>query len=76
LLNADRQRWIDRVFGPPLCWLVSLLLSLRGRETAPREVRRILVIVLSEMGAIVLTRPMFDRLRQNHPSAAFYVLCS
>jgi ADP-heptose:LPS heptosyltransferase len=76
LLNADRQRWIDRVFGPPLCWLVSLLLRLRGGETTPREVRRVLVIVLSEMGAIVLTRPMFDRLRQNHPAAAFYVLCS
>jgi lipopolysaccharide heptosyltransferase II len=75
LLNADRQRWIDRVFGRPLCWLVSLLLRRRGPET-PRDVRRILIVVLSEMGAIVLTRPMFDRLRQNHPNAAFYVLCS
>ena len=28
------------------------------------------------MGALVLTRPMFDRLRQNYPSAAVYVLCS
>src|SRR5262249_6114979 len=41
-----------------------------------REIQRILIIVLSEMGAIVLTRPMFERLRQNHPAAAFYVLCS
>jgi lipopolysaccharide heptosyltransferase II len=39
-------------------------------------VRRILVIVLSEMGALVLTRPMFDRLRENHPAATFHVLCS
>jgi lipopolysaccharide heptosyltransferase II len=76
LLNADRQRWIDRVFGRPLCWLVSLLLRRRVPGTPPREVRRILIVVLSEMGAIVLTRPMFDRLRQNHPNAAFYVLCS
>jgi ADP-heptose:LPS heptosyltransferase len=76
LLNADRQRWIDRVFGRPLCWLVSVLLRLRGAATPPPEVRRILIVVLSEMGAIVLTRPMFDRLRQNHPDATFYVLCS
>jgi ADP-heptose:LPS heptosyltransferase len=76
LLTADRQRWIDRLFGRPLCWVVSLLLRLRGPETAPRDVQRVLIIVLSEMGAIVLTRPMFDRLRQNHPAAAFYVLCS
>jgi lipopolysaccharide heptosyltransferase II len=76
LLNADRQRWIDRVFGRPLCWLVFLLLRLRGSEPPPADVQRILIIVLSEMGAIVLTRPMFERLRQNHPAAEFYVLCS
>ena len=28
------------------------------------------------MGALILTRPMFDRLRENHPSATIYVLCS
>ena len=38
--------------------------------------RRILVIVLSEMGALVLTRPMFERLRERHPSAELWVLCS
>ena len=42
----------------------------------PHEVRRILVIVLSEMGAIVLTQPMFDRLRERYPSAEIWVLCS
>jgi lipopolysaccharide heptosyltransferase II len=76
VLNFERQRWVDRVLGPPLCWLVKLLHRLRGPETMPRDVHRILIIVLSEMGALVLTRPMFDRLQKNHPSATFYVLCS
>ena len=76
MLNIDRQRWVDRVLGPPLCWLVTLLHRLHGAETTPRDVRRILIIVLSEMGALVLTRPMFDRLREKHPAATFYVLCS
>ena len=76
MLNIDRQRWVDRVLGPPLCWLVTLLHRLHGPETTPRDVQRILIIVLSEMGALVLTRPMFDRLREKHPSATFYVLCS
>jgi ADP-heptose:LPS heptosyltransferase len=75
LLNFERQRWLDRVLGPPLCWLVKLLHGLRGPETMPRHApdpgHR-----LSEMGAPVLTRPMFDRLQKNHPSATFYVLCS
>jgi ADP-heptose:LPS heptosyltransferase len=76
LLNIERQRWVDRVLGPPLCWLVTLLHRLLGPVSASREVRRILIIVLSEMGAVVLTRPMFDRLREEHPSATFYLLCS
>ena len=74
--NLERQRWIDRVLGTPLCWLLTLGHRLAGRDAAPREVRRILIVLLSEMGAIVLTQPMFDRLRQRYPSAEIYVLCS
>jgi lipopolysaccharide heptosyltransferase II len=76
VLNIERQRWVDRVLGRPLCWLVTMLHRLQGPETAPRDVHRILIIALSEMGALVLTRPMFDRLREKYPSATFYVLCS
>jgi ADP-heptose:LPS heptosyltransferase len=76
VLSVDRQRLVDRILGPPLCWLVGLL-HLAERPDAPTgDVQRILVVTLSEMGAIVLTRPMFDRLRENHPSATIYVLCS
>jgi ADP-heptose:LPS heptosyltransferase len=65
---------VDRILGRPISWLVGRLAP-RG-DAAPRDIRRILIIVLSEMGALVLTQPMFDRLRQTHPSAALYVLCS
>jgi len=74
--SLDRPRLIDRVVGQPLCWLITLYHRLRGAAAAPRDVRRILVIVLSEMGAIVLTQPMFDRLRERHPSADVWILCS
>jgi lipopolysaccharide heptosyltransferase II len=76
VLKIERQRWIDRVLGAPLCWLVALLHRLHGSDTVPGSVQRILIIVLSEMGAVVLTRPMLDRLREHHPSATLYVLCS
>jgi ADP-heptose:LPS heptosyltransferase len=76
LLNIERQRWVDRVIGAPLCWLLTLLHRPRGPESTPREVHRILIIVLSEMGAVVLTGPLFDRLRAEHPSATLYMLCS
>jgi len=76
VLNADRQRRIDRIIGPGVCWLLTLFHRLRGSERTHRDVRRILVILLSEMGALVLTRPMFVRLREKYPSAAVFVLCS
>ncbi len=75
-LTFDRQRWLDRVLGPPLCWLLTILHRLKRAEDPPRDVRRILVILLSEMGAVVLARPMFDRLRDTYPLATLYVLCS
>src|SRR5262245_33974006 len=75
-LTIDRQRWFDRVIGPFLCWLLTLFHRLKGDDDPPSDVRRILVVQLSEMGALVLTRPMFDRLRERYPSATLFVLCS
>ena len=64
------------MLGPPLCWLATLLQQRDRPEPAAAEVRRILIVTLSEMGALILTRPMFDRLQENYPSATIYVLCS
>lgn len=64
------------MLGRPLCWLITQFHRLRAPDVDAPEIRRILVIALSEMGALVLMRPMFDRLRENHPSAAIYILCS
>jgi ADP-heptose:LPS heptosyltransferase len=72
----ERRRWVDRVLGPPICGLLTLFHRLSGPHPAPREVQRILIILLSEMGALVLTRPMLDRLRERYPAAALYILCS
>ena len=75
MLSVDRQRWFDRFLGPPLCWLLTLFHRLTGEASPPPEVRRILVVLLSEMGALVLTRPMFERLREKYPQASLFVLC-
>jgi ADP-heptose:LPS heptosyltransferase len=42
-----------------------------ARRAAPR---RILVILLSEMGSLVLARPMFAQLRQRYPDASLHIL--
>jgi ADP-heptose:LPS heptosyltransferase len=72
-VRLSTQRVIDRYAGIPCCALLSLLAEwFPGRqENTPK---RILVILLSEMGSLVLTLPMFDRLREQYPKAAFHAL--
>lgn len=73
-MNVDFQRSVDRIVGVPLCRLLSLWPSARDRaEDAPAP-RRILVILLSEMGSLVLARPMFERLRARYPEASLHAL--
>ena len=62
-MNVDLQRAIDRYLGVPLCALASLLERVLPRRTPQSLPRRIVVILLSEMGSLVLAQPMFALLR-------------
>ncbi len=76
-MNVHLQRAIDRYVGVPLCALASLIESLRGRRSTPQlppSPRRIVVILLSEMGSLVLAQPMFALLRTRYPQASLHVL--
>lgn len=72
-MNLELQRAVDRWAGIPLCGAFSLVERLRGRREPARPPRRILVILLSEMGSLVLARPMFAWLRERHPTAELHV---
>jgi ADP-heptose:LPS heptosyltransferase len=76
LLSLERQRWFDAVLGRPACWLLTLQRRLTGPAATPSAIRRVLVVLLSEMGALVLTQPMFDHLRARYPGVELFVLCS
>jgi ADP-heptose:LPS heptosyltransferase len=54
--------------------LLSLLDRFRGKAAGSAPPRKILVILLSEMGSLVLAHPMFARLKQRYPEATIYVL--
>jgi len=73
-MNIKFQRAVDRYAGVPLCALFSLLHRLRppGPLTAPP--RRILVILLSEMGSLVLGQAMFTELKRKYPGTAIHAL--
>ena len=73
-MNIGFQRAVDRLVGVPVCAALSLLHRLGPKPAAPKPPRRILVILLSEMGSLVLARSMFVRLKNLYPGASIHAL--
>jgi lipopolysaccharide heptosyltransferase II len=73
-MNIDFQRRVDRHAGTLLCRLLSCLPGARRNPPPGHQPQKILVILLSEMGSLVLASPMFERLKRNHPGASLYAL--
>lgn len=73
-MKVATQRRIDQIVGSFLCRLFSLWPKRRPRLFQPVKPEKILVILLSEMGSLVLARPMFERIRKKYPAASVYVL--
>ena len=73
-MDVETQRRIDRLVGTWICRLLSLWPAPQPPRSGAWVPRRILVILLSEMGSLVLARPMFERLRERYPQAELYAL--
>ena len=73
-MNIKFQRAVDRYLGVPICALLSVFDLFRGKTNVSTPPRRILIILLSEMGSLVLAHPMFARLKQQYPEAIIHVL--
>ncbi len=73
-MRISLQRKIDRVVGKFICRLLTLITK-RGdpRERLPAS-PKILVILLSEMGSLVLAHPMFALLKERYPKARLLAL--
>ena len=72
-MNVHLYRFVDRVFGPPICAALSVFDWLLPRRAVGRP-RKILVILLSEMGSQVLASPMFARLKARYPGTSLHLL--
>jgi len=76
-MDVRFQKFVDRWAGIPVCAALSLwhfgAQLVKGRFPSPPP-RRILVILLSEMGSLVLAEPMFRRLRERHPAAEIHMM--
>lgn len=71
------RRW-DYWIGIPLCLVLSVFDSAlrifrRGRKRTP-EVKKILFIKLSELGALVLAYPLLAKIKTQYPLAQVYFL--
>jgi lipopolysaccharide heptosyltransferase II len=79
-LNADFQRWVDKWVGVPLCFLLTLvkrgagLFNKGGQRNHPP--RRILFILLSENGALILAGHAVELARKRFPEATLFFLTS
>ena len=73
-MDVNLQRKIDQMAGPFLCRLLSLF-PLKNRTVSNKpKPNRILIILLSEMGSLVLAQPMLKRIREKYPEAYLYIL--
>ena len=73
-MNVRLQRKMDRILGVLLCGFFSLF-NLRDRGALPRTgPSNILIILLSEMGSLVLARPLFEHIKKKFPHASLHVL--
>ena len=72
-MDINTQRKIDRIAGKWICRMFSLF---SGKRISIRFIpSKILVILLSEMGSLVLAKPMFDLVKERYPSSSLYGLC-
>ena len=72
------QRAVDKYAGVPLCALFTAwdwcIRKLGLRRKRPETPQRILVILLSEMGSLVLAEPMFRTIKTRYPDAELHVM--
>jgi ADP-heptose:LPS heptosyltransferase len=75
-MNVDTMRRIDHLAGVPLCAVATVWLRLVDlfRPRAPRPVRRILFVELSEMGTTILAEPAMRKARTQLSAELFFVI--
>ncbi len=73
-MKIETQRWIDHTVGTIICRIFSAYYKFFKKESRPTETKRILIILISEMGALVLAYPMFQRLKDKFPDASLHIM--
>ena len=73
-MDISLQRKIDRIIGSFICRVFSLFPKRKIKQSNTIRPNKILVIILSEMGSLLLAKPMFDYIQERYPHASIYVM--
>ncbi len=73
-MKIATQRKIDRWAGVLICRLFSLINLKKPDQFKAPQIRRILIILLSELGSLILSYPMLKRLESKYPNATIHYL--
>jgi ADP-heptose:LPS heptosyltransferase len=73
-MKVNTQRLIDRYIGTIICRVFSMYYRFFTKESKPGQIKKILIIQLSEMGALVLAYPMFQYLKEKFPNAVLHII--
>jgi ADP-heptose:LPS heptosyltransferase len=73
-MHIHFQRKLDRYIGALICRILSLFHRKKAPASSRRHANKILVILLSEMGSLVLAYPMLQRLKEKYPAAQLHGL--
>lgn len=72
-MKLDLMRRVDLWFGQPVCFMLTLVRRVKDffskKDQKDTSIKCILLIKLSEMGAIVLAYPLIIELRKTYPDA-------
>ncbi|MCE9635243.1 MAG: glycosyltransferase family 9 protein [Planctomycetes bacterium] len=76
-MRVSTMRAVDRGLGRPACAILTGVRRVLPERAPPAsaDVRRVLFVKLSEMGALVLACPAFAEARRTFPNAEIWLLC-
>ena len=77
-MTVDAMRKIDRWVGIPLCFVMSIMISISTKIRFIRKknpnLSRVLFIELSEMGSAIIVDPAMRKLRAEGPTELFFAI--
>ena len=73
-MNLELQRKMDRTVGVFICRFLSLFSKIDKSGSIGLKPQKILIILLSEMGSLVLAWPMLKNLKKEYGNASVFVL--